>query len=190
MILKRILPFAHSLLRAAVKEGDIAIDCTAGNGHDTVFLAQLTGPSGKVYSFDIQEQAIQATQQKIAELHLNDRVKVLKQSHSHVSHAIPAEEHGHVAAAIFNLGYLPGGDKSITTSGETTISAINQLFSMMRQNGLIILVIYPGHPEGKNERDQLIQFVAQLDQKKVHVAKYEFLNQKNDPPFVIIMEKQ
>ncbi len=52
-----------------------------------------------------------------------------------------------------------------------------------------MLVIYHGHPGGKEERDMVMDYVRQLPQKYIHVLKYEFLNQQNDPPFVIALEK-
>ena len=59
-MLDNILPFAHRLLAQATPAGGTAIDATAGNGHDTLFLAQCVGANGRVYAFDIQPQALAA----------------------------------------------------------------------------------------------------------------------------------
>ncbi|WP_017756178.1 tRNA (mnm(5)s(2)U34)-methyltransferase [Calidifontibacillus oryziterrae] len=188
--LKRVLPFAHYLLAEVVTEGDIAIDATVGNGNDTTILAQLVGDSGKVYGFDIQEQAIQNTKRRLENGGLSNRVELFQTSHASIEQLIPNEYFGKIKAAIFNLGYLPGGDKNIVTTPSSTIDAIQQLLAIMAAGGLIILVVYHGHPEGQLERDQLLQYVTALDQKKAHVLQYQFLNQINHAPFIIAIEKQ
>lgn len=189
-MLEAILPFARTLLRNAVKAGDIAVDATAGNGHDTLFLAELTGSEGRVYSFDIQEEAIENTRERLKKHHVEERVVLLPQGHETVREAVPEIYHSRVKGAIFNLGYLPGGDKSIVTRPDTTIRAIEGLIDIMAPGGVIVLVIYHGHEEGKTERDKLLAYVSRLDQKLVHVLRYEFINQKNDPPFIIAIEKR
>ncbi len=171
--------------------GDIAVDATLGNGHDTAFLAGLTGETGIVYGFDIQETAIASTKLRLEENGVIDRVVLFNKGHEHIMSSIPGKHHGRVSGAIFNLGYLPGGDKSIVTKSDTTISAIEQLLEIMTPEGIIVLVIYHGHPEGMEERDDLIRFVKDgLDQKKAHVLQYQFINQVNNPPFVIAIEKR
>lgn len=189
MILKRVLPFAHSLLEAVVKDGDIAIDATVGNGHDTELLAKLVGPNGKVYGFDIQPQAIESTSARLKENNLYERVKLLLKSHAELSAVVPNTKQEKIKAAIFNLGYLPGGDKSIVTTPDSTIHAVKQLLDIMASGGVIVLVVYHGHPEGQMERDHLLQFVRTIDQKHAHVLQYQFLNQINHAPFVIAIEK-
>ncbi|MDQ0160963.1 class I SAM-dependent methyltransferase [Bacillus alveayuensis] len=189
MKLDRILPFAKKLLETAVAKGDIVVDATVGNGHDTVFLAHLVGENGQVFGYDIQQEAIMHTKQKLLENNLLNRVTLFHQSHSEILKTIPAAYHGKIAGAMFNLGYLPGGDKRIVTKPHTTMSAIKQLLSILKREGIIVLVIYHGHQEGKVERDAVVQFVQSLDQKVAHVLEYRFINQKNNPPFIIAIEK-
>ena len=126
-----------------------------------------------------------ATKDRLKKHGLEKRVKVILDGHEHLSKYIQEE----IAGAIFNLGYLPGGSHDIITKGATTISAIQQLLSRLKIGGLIVLVVYPGHEGGKEERDAVIEYVSQLPQKYVHVLRYEFINQKNDPPFLIALEK-
>lgn len=185
MKLQRVLQYAQHLLATAITEGDIAVDATAGNGHDTLFLAQLVGDNGKVYAFDIQQQAVEATAQRLHEHSLQQRAIVLHEGHEHATHYI----HEPIAAAIFNLGYLPGSNHDIVTKPNTTIQAIEALLKQVKVGGLIVLVVYHGHAGGKEERDALIHYVSHLPQKYIHVLRYEFLNQKNDPPFIIALEK-
>ncbi len=190
MKVKQILPFARTLLETACSPGDIVVDGTLGNGHDTEFLAKLVGPNGQVYGFDIQEQAIVSTKKRLTELGLSDRVTLFQHGHEKIKTSIPPSLHGKVTGAIFNLGYLPGGDKSIVTKPSTTIAAIEQLLEIMAIEGIIVLVIYHGHPEGAVERDAVIQYVKSIDQKSAHVIQYGFINQTNHPPFIIAIEKR
>ncbi|MFC7787024.1 MAG: class I SAM-dependent methyltransferase [Bacillota bacterium] len=190
MKLDRILPFARELLERAVKPGDITIDATLGNGHDTLFLARLVGENGRVYGFDIQEEAIENTKEQLITHDLAHRVTLFHQGHETVMNVIPPLHHGKVTGAVFNLGYLPGGDKEIVTRPKTTILALNQILEMMAPEGILVLVIYHGHPEGAVERDYLLRYVERLDQNYVHVLRYQFINQLNNPPFIVALEKR
>lgn len=185
MVLQRVLQYAKHLLSQVVDDGDIVVDATSGNGHDTLFLAELVGENGHVYSFDIQEEAINNTKNRLSEHNLYHRTTLILDGHENVKKYV----HEEIAGAIFNLGYLPGANHEIITKGHTTISAIEQLLSLLKVGGIIVLVVYYGHEGGKEERDELLHYVKQLPQKYVQVAKYEFLNQKNHPPFVIAIEK-
>lgn len=188
--IKQALPFAHSLLETVVKNGDVAIDATVGNGNDTTFLAKLVGESGKVFGFDIQEQAINNTRKRLEMDRLGHRVELLLTSHENIEERIPKQYFQKIAGAIFNLGYLPGGDKHIITTPQSTIHAIGQLLKIMPPGGIILIVVYYGHPGGQHECDHLLQYVATIDQKQAHVLKYQFLNQINHAPFVIAIEKR
>lgn len=190
MKLERVLPYSKKILKLALEEGDIAVDCTIGNGHDTVFLAGLVGPGGHVYGFDIQEEAVSATREQVVKSGYSERVTLFKESHSRLLELIPQVDHSRIRGAIFNLGYLPGGDKEIVTLAESTIAAVEQLLSVMEKEAVIVLVIYHGHPEGQVERDALLDYVTTLDQKRAHVLQYRFMNQVNNPPFIIAIEKK
>lgn len=185
-----ILPFARKLLEKSVQSGDICVDATAGNGHDTLFLAQLVGKNGQVYSFDIQEKAIVKTKNRLMTENQLEQVTLIHDGHEKVKDYIPKQYYGKVTGAIFNLGYLPGGDKSIVTTPKTTIQAIENLLELLAIGGMIVLVIYHGHDEGKVERDAILQFVESLPQENAYVLKYQFINQKNNPPFIVAIEKR
>ncbi|PGM59460.1 class I SAM-dependent methyltransferase [Bacillus sp. AFS053548] len=190
MILDRILPYARKLLQSTVKEGDITIDATMGNGHDTVFLAKLVGETGHVYGFDIQELAIQKTTERINNENLSNQVTLLQRSHAEVKKVIPTSLHEKLKGAIFNLGYLPGSDKSVVTVPESTISAIEQILEMMAPEGIIVVVIYHGHEGGEVEKDALMNFAQNIPQDLAHVLTYRFINQANNPPFILAIEKR
>ncbi|TMW71909.1 methyltransferase domain-containing protein [Alteribacter natronophilus] len=191
MTMDGILPFARFLLERCVPEGGLAVDATAGNGHDTVFLAKCVGEDGCVISFDVQEQAIASTRERLeaaTKLKLSDRVRLVHDGHENVRQHLP--ENAAVDGAVFNLGYLPGSDKTVTTAPDSTIRAVEELFQVMKPGGIIVLVVYHGHDEGKVERDALQSFVRDLPQEKAHVLEYRFTNQRNSPPFIVAVEKR
>lgn len=181
-MLMRILPAAKKLLEESVSAGDTLVDATCGNGHDTKFLSDLTGPAGKVYSFDIQKIAIDNARKLTAGL---DNIEYILDSHSRIKNYIDTP----VQAAMFNLGYLPRGDKSITTESESTIEALTQLFEILKPGGRIVIVVYHGHENGKNERDALYDYLSGVPQKDANILEYRFINQQNNAPFILCMEK-
>lgn len=190
MKLQRILPFSHTLMEKAATTGDIVVDGTVGNGNDTVFLAKLVGPTGKVFGFDIQKEAIERTTERLQRENLQDNVELFQTGHENIKQCIPEEFYGKVKGAIFNLGYLPKGDHNIITKPDTTIEALEQLLEIMAVEGIIVFVVYHGHPGGDVEKEALLDYVKNIDQQRAHVLCYKFLNQKNNPPFIIAVEKR
>lgn len=190
MKLDRILPFAKIILEKAINTGDVVVDATLGNGHDTQYLADLVGETGRVFGFDVQEEAILSSKARLEQHGLLERVTIFHNGHEQLGEMIPAEHHGKITAAIFNLGYLPGSDKTIVTKPATTISAIEQLLEMLAPEGIIVLVIYHGHEEGAVERDALMEYVHRIDQNQAHVLQYLFINQQNHPPYIVAIEKR
>lgn len=181
-MLMRILPAAKKLMEDAVSPGDTVVDATCGNGHDTKFLADLTGPAGKVYSFDIQQAAIDNARELAAGF---DNIEFIHDSHALAEKYIEEP----IRAAMFNLGYLPRGDKSITTESESTIEALRQLFDLLGTGGRIVIVVYHGHEKGKEERDALYEYLSGIPQKEANILEYRFINQKNNAPFILCVEK-
>ncbi|PTE68990.1 16S rRNA (cytosine(1402)-N(4))-methyltransferase [Staphylococcus devriesei] len=186
MKLERILPFSKTLITSHIQEDSIVIDATCGNGNDTLFLAEHV-PHGHVYGFDIQESAIQNTAEKVKNF---NNVTLIQDGHENIVDHLDVTKSGMVDAAIFNLGYLPKGDKSIVTRPETTIKAIDSIFNVLNVEGIIVLVIYHGHEEGQVERDAVLDYLEQFDQNKAHILKYQFINQVNHAPFICAIEKR
>lgn len=153
MLLQNILPFAHCLLRKALPEGGNALDGTAGNGHDTLFLAQTAGIRGKVWAFDIQPQALSRTRCRLKEARY-ENVQLILDGHENLKQYVSEP----LNAAIFNFGWLPGGDKSLTTRTETSIAALSATLSLLKENGMLIAVLYPGHENGKQEAEAIEQW--------------------------------
>ena len=171
---------AHDFLAQVITQEDIVVDATMGNGHDTLFLAKL---AKQVYAFDIQEQALEKTSQRIQEAGLTNAELIL-QGHETVDQFVRE-----VKAAIFNLGYLPSADKSIITQPQTTLEALDKLCHMLVKGGRIAIMIYYGHEGGDIERDAVMDFVSHLPQEEYTAAIYRTLNQINNPPFLVMIEK-
>lgn len=188
-MLKGILNYSHHLLEESVSQGEIVIDATCGNGNDTLFLSKLVGKDGHVLAFDIQEQAILNTKKLMHDRDI-DHVSVINDSHSHIEKYLPEGIGEKIGGAIFNLGYLPRSDKTIITEGNSTITAINTILDHLKINGLIVIVVYHGHEGGKSEKEMVLKHVINLDQKHFSVMRYGFINQKNNPPFIIAIQKR
>ena len=144
---------AHAALSEILTDNDIAIDATVGNGHDTLFLAREVGQGGTVYGFDIQEAALDTTYRRLQAEGLEGRVSLYHAGHEAMAVVLPASVRGRVKAVMFNLGYLPGGDKQRTTGITTTIAALEQALSLLTPGGAISVLAYTGHPGGREEAD-------------------------------------
>lgn len=144
---------AHELIQQVLVQGDIAVDATVGNGHDTLFLAQTVGEKGKVYGFDIQQDALDSTYHRLQKHHVENRVSLFHAGHEIMPVLLPDHIKGEIKAAMFNLGYLPGGDKTRTTRISTTISALDAVLSMLKSGGRITILAYTEHPGGSEETE-------------------------------------
>ena len=178
--------FSHLLLEENTAAGDIVIDATAGNGYDTKFLANLVGSQGKVFSFDIQEEALNNTEELLKKENLIDRVELILDSHANINKYVKQK----VAAVIFNLGYLPGGNKEIITKSKSTTAALEESIKLLQKNGLIILVIYSGHQGGEKEKQVVTDFCESLDYREYNVLNYNFINQEKAPARVLAVKKR
>lgn len=188
-MLKGILQFSHHLLEESVNVGELVIDATCGNGNDTIFLSEIVGKNGHVLAFDIQEKAIVSTRETLINNGISN-VSLIHDSHANLEDYLSKEENQTIGGAIFNLGYLPRSDKKIITKPESTITAIDTILNRLKQNGLIVLVVYHGHDGGKEEKEAILKHVIRLDQKEYNVLQYGFINQKNSPPFIIAIQKK
>jgi len=144
---------AHAVLAERLAPGDIAIDATVGNGHDTLFLAREVGESGTVYGFDIQEAALDTAYRRLQAEGLEGRVSLYHAGHEAMAVVLPESVWGRVAAVMFNLGYLPGGDKQRVTGIHTTLAALEQALSLLAPGGAISVLAYTGHSGGRQEAD-------------------------------------
>ena len=185
-IIRTTTEFVIAVLEKYIKEGDIVIDGTAGNGNDTRALSKLAGEKGRVYAFDIQEAAIEKTGKLLAGSSPFDNVSLICDSHENMSSYI--SEKGRVAAAVFNLGFLPSGDKSVATTAEGSVRAITEALKLLKKGGIVSAVMYPGTEAGRKERDEVFSFAGLLACEKYHVVRCDMPNQPNRPPEIIFIE--
>ncbi len=185
MELKSARYLASDYLARTVKAGDTVIDATAGNGHDTLFLAGLVGETGHVFAFDVQESAIRATGECVRVGGLENRVTLIHAGHERMTEYVT----GPVRAVCFNLGWLPGGNKDITTHWETTFQAVTQALSLLMPLGICTVCVYPGHAEGEKERQRLKPFLAALRPQEYNVLHQVFLNAGPDAPECYVIQR-
>lgn len=176
---------AQLFVSDSLRPGGTAVDATAGNGNDVLFLARRVGAGGRVYAFDTQAEALQNTKRLLERNGCADRVELLQAGHEEMKALVP----GPVDAVMFNLGYLPGGDHAIVTRPETTLKALRGALDLLRPGGRIGLVVYTGHPGGKEEGETVERFASSLDPSHFKVIKIVFLNRAANAPVVIVIEK-
>ncbi len=157
-----------------------------GNGYDTKYLAEKVGDVGFVYSFDIQEAAIKSTRKKLEKSNLINRVNLILDGHENMDKYVKEE----VSCVLFNLGYLPRADHNVITKPNTTIKAIEHSLKLLKPHGIISIAIYTGHEGGMEEKNSVYDFVKNLDQNEFNVLESGFINQINNPPQLILIEKK
>lgn len=187
-MLPTAMGFSHQLLTEILQPGDLAVDATMGNGHDTQLLAQLVGATGHVYAFDVQEMAVKATKARLTAAQLLAQTTLIHDGHQHVLDYLPPAVP--IKGAIFNLGYLPKSDKRIITLPATTQQALAGLCSRLASKGRIVIVAYYGHPGGAAELAALQSYCQALPQASYNVLTYQFINQQNQPPILFCIEKK
>ncbi|TDF96319.1 class I SAM-dependent methyltransferase [Paenibacillus piri] len=186
-----ILSYAHKLIEERIAPGEAVVDATAGNGVDTLFLAKLVGPEGSVDAFDIQQQALDKTGQRIRKEQPDySHVRLHLRSHDQLEAVLPEALHGRLGAVMFNLGYLPGNDHDTVTTPASTIPALQKSAKLLRKGGILTVVLYTGHEGGEQEALAVRQWAEQLPQQQFQVLEYRFMNQQNHPPYLIAVEKR
>jgi len=176
---------AREALTNVIRPGDTAIDATMGNGHDTEFLCEAVGEGGRVIAFDIQPEAVAATERRLLEKGILDRAELHCAGHEQMDAYIT----GKVRAAVFNLGWLPGGNHSVTTRWETTRQAVEKSLDLLQPGGVTVICAYPGHPEGDRERQELAGFLSGLSNKTFNVLHQRFLNASPGAPECFVIQK-
>ncbi|MBQ8514937.1 MAG: methyltransferase domain-containing protein [Ruminococcus sp.] len=180
------LDIINRVIDESVQEGDLCIDATAGRGHDTLHLCWLVGDSGHVTAFDIQQAAVDSTKALLEKNGLASRADVLLKSHSEMDELF---EENSVSLITFNFGWLPRGDHNIFTKKETSIEAIEKGLRILKDGGIMTLILYYGRETGFEERDALLEFLPTLDCRKYTVVEMPFVNRPNCPPIPILIIK-
>lgn len=186
-MLQNALRFSHTLLKELVQPGNIAVDATMGNGNDTLLLAELVGKTGHVYAFDVQQQALDHTRDKLAKEGKLERVTLIKAGHENFKTYFKSKKP--LTAAVFNLGYLPQSDEAITTLPATTEAALQQMLTVLAPRGRIIIVSYHGHPGGEAELSAIQEFCKALPEETYSVINYQFFNNAAPLPILYCIEK-
>ena len=171
----------HHMLSRVVSSGDVVVDATAGRGNDTLFLAQLVGELGKVWAFDIQEEACTITREKLAQEHIT-WANVVCANHDRLAAYVQTP----IKAGIFNLGYLPGANHQMITKGETTLAALQGMMELLLPEGIIILVCYLGHDGGRCEYDMICELSESLPAANWCVEECRLLNKRLAPRIIVI----
>lgn len=183
----QITHWCHEIINSQAQRGGFYIDATMGKGNDTAFLCQLAGDMGRVLAFDIQEEALNMTRERLMQEHLEDRATLVQDGHEHMKKYVENES---ADVICFNLGYLPGGDHKIATKVTTSIQAVEQGLDILKPGGMMSLCIYSGGDTGFEEKEQLLQYLKQLDARKYTVIKNEYWNRENNPPMPVFVFKK
>ena len=184
-----LVNIAHEFIKKRLHSGDIAIDATVGNGHDTLFLVEQVSASGLVFGFDIQQSAINATQQKLQSTEHYNCLTLIQANHADMATKLPLKHHKHINTIMFNLGYLPGGDKTVITSTDSTLAALSSALKLLAPKGIITVMAYPGHPGGDLEASSVKNW---CDQLAPHCYKFQLINSSDtnlSAPKLFVIEK-
>jgi ubiquinone/menaquinone biosynthesis C-methylase UbiE len=178
---------AQEMLRPLVSEGDLVIDATAGNGHDTLFLAECVGAAGRVLAFDVQAAALAAAGKLLDDAGFSERVSFFQESHGKMETRAAAES---VGAIMFNLGYLPGEDHALTTEMSETLFALESSARLLKSGGVLSVICYPGHPAGAIEAEAVETWMSGKTADGWRVARYGALGTRRPAPFLLIAAKR
>ena len=171
----------HGILETYLSPGDVVVDATAGQGNDTLFLAQLVGDKGKVWAFDIQEEACAASKEKLAQRQI-DWAEVICDNHANLARYVQTP----IKAGVFNLGYLPGASHGVITEGATTLAALQAMMELLLPGGVIVLVCYLGHAGGQAEYVMIEDVLADVPAQDWCVEEFRFVNKKLAPRVIMV----
>ena len=177
---------AWMILGEAIHDGDLVVDATAGNGHDTAFLAECVGATGKVIAFDIQPEAITSAQARVTSMGFGERVVFHQRSHAKMNEVTDEES---AAVVMFNLGYLPGGDHALATTSGETLAALESAARILKPGGILSVVCYPGHESGAGESEEVERLLATWTASGWRLAKYALQATLRPAPFLLIAAK-
>ena len=178
--------WAQEMIEQVMFDGARVVDATMGNGHDTQWLCELVGESGRVYAFDVQPEAVRRTEERLTEADLISRARLFCAGHERMAELVPEP----VDAAVFNLGWLPGAEHGVTTRVETTIQAVDAALTVLKEDGIMTVCIYPGHEEGTRELQALMRWAEALDPRRYDALVKTYLNQPNEPPRMLAVKKK
>ncbi|MBO6576413.1 MAG: class I SAM-dependent methyltransferase [Rhodothermales bacterium] len=178
----KVLDFAHNVAARILRPGDAAVDATVGNGHDTRFLAERVGPGGQIWGFDVQAKALRRAHERLRDVSAS--VTLIRDSHASMAAYVAMP----MRVALFNLGYLPGGSRAVTTTAESTITALEASWSLLTHDGRIVLVLYRGHPGGAEEARAVLDWAGGLG--SASVVRFGFTGRGGAPPEALVVARR
>lgn len=181
-----LLSLHKQFILTHLRPGDRAADFTMGNGYDTEFLSNAVGETGHVYAFDVQQQALDSTAEHLRRVGCPENYTLILDSHSNAKKYITEP----IRAGMFNLGWLPGSDKTVTTRRETTLPAIADAIDLLSPDGVLTVAVYPGHAEGEAEGRMIEEYLSTLSRHRVCVTKIKIVNSPTSPFFFLIETKE
>jgi Methylase involved in ubiquinone/menaquinone biosynthesis len=186
----RLTEKVQDILRHTLTTGEIAIDATAGNGYDTLGMAQAVGPDGRVIAIDIQQAALNVTRERLDQAGFTNTCDLRLGDHSKILASLEDEFSQQVKIITFNLGYLPGSDKAIQTTSETTLPALSSACRLLKPNGQLLVTAYRGHPGGLSEAAAVADFFTQLPASEWTCQTFEpKVNSDRVPPILHVAMK-
>lgn len=187
----RLTEQVHHELRQQLRAGDTALDATAGNGHDTLAMARLVGPQGRILAIDLQAAAIAATARRLKSEAPDVPCRLMEGDHGHLLAELAGESPGSVRAMTFNLGYQPGGDPSITTTADSTVAALDAASTLLAAGGTLCVTAYRGHPGGAAEARAVATWIASRSPAHWSVTRHDAQNASPEsrPPILWIARK-
>ncbi len=177
---------AHRMFGNVLHPGDAAVDATLGRGRDCLKLCELVGPEGRVYGFDPHPDALRQTEALLGENGMAERATLFGIGHERMAEVVRPG----IRLAAFNLGWLPGSDKSLTTRADTTVAALTSALYLLGPGGMAVICIYPGHEEGAREKDALLAYAKALPNATFNALWHDFLNGGPGAPGCLMIEKQ
>lgn len=178
--------WAAELIEGALYEGAHAVDATLGNGHDALWLCGLVGEEGHVYGFDVQAEAVERSRTRLIDAGVENRATLILDGHQNMRNYVEPES---ADVVMFNLGWLPGAAHGVTTRTDTTLQAVNAALDVLKEDGLLTICVYPGHEEGAREREALLTWARNLNEREYDTMLRCYLNQSGEPPLLIAVKK-
>lgn len=180
---------AHAEIRKVLGAGDLALDATCGNGHDTLFLARLVGPEGTVWAIDRQAEAVTRVRARLTAEQIAS-VQLFEGCHSRMSDILPAGAVGRIGAVMFNLGYLPSGDHAVVTGSATTVPALAAAARFLRPGGVLSVLAYTGHPGGQEEEQAVRTWTEGLSADEFEIERIAPGDSRSHPPVLFLIRRK
>ncbi|QVE49302.1 class I SAM-dependent methyltransferase [Chlamydia crocodili] len=176
-----VVRLSHEIFQEILTPGDTVVDATCGNGKDCLILARLLKGKGKLVAYDVQREALEkASLLCSSSLSSEERsiIEFKEMSHEYINEAGAKLFH-------YNLGYLPNGDKSVTTLETSTLVSVQKALDLVAPRGMITVVCYPGHEEGANEMVAVERLASGLDSRFWEVGSFYIMNRNKAPRLLI-----